>query len=156
MCFCMQDTSVGVSFQATTLPLRSSPSSPMNSSLIPTFGKWNPNTASSENHFSTSNTSLHSIVEVSPVDFSTSWEVTRASEPLVKGVAVYALPTVELDEDDAEWLHFGFCMAREILEDYGECALVLFELEQEGEEVLFLKFWVNSQLLDGSFFLSPA
>lgn len=137
-------------------PLVSHIANRMYPSLTPVFGEWNPHAASSGNAVAASKEHLCSVVEVSPIHSTTCWEVTHVYGLLTKGTTVYTIPSIELDDDDDQWFQFGFSVARKVLESHGDCALVLFETVQVGEEVRFPKFWVNTQLLNDSFIPPPA
>jgi hypothetical protein len=94
---------------------------------------------------------LHHVIEVAPLDHTrVRWEITNTDVLIAKGTSVYTLPLVELDTDDDLWFMFGYCVAKQVVEDYGEYALVLFEGVQSGD-ALFSVFWVHTQFLDESF-----
>jgi hypothetical protein len=92
---------------------------------------------------------FHHVIEVAPLDHThVRWEVTNTDVLIEKGTSVYMLPLVELDAGDDQWFMFGYCVAKQVLEDYGEYALVLFEGVQNNGDALFSVFWVHTQFLD--------
>lgn len=98
---------------------------------------------------------LTNVVQVMPITYSLScWEISDITNPLKKGTPIYIIPGIALDNDDENWLRFGFSIPCTVLENYGECALVLFRTVGASEEVLFSEFWVKTQHLDDTLFCS--
>ena len=96
---------------------------------------------------------LTNIVQVMPITYLLShWEISNITNPLKQGIPIYIIPGIVLDNDDENWLKFGFSIPCAVLENHGECALVLFRTVGASKEVLFSEFWVKTQHLDDSLF----